>query len=66
MGMPVEQPINNGHTRAGTVGGILLVIFLRVDQAAIIHTVVLAAIGAVVSYTVSALLKYIIRKFFRK
>lgn len=47
-------------------GGTVLVILLRMDIQEIGHTVILATIGAVVSFTVSVLLRYIIRKFLRK
>ena len=56
----------NGNIKAGTVGGTLAAIFLNVDYNDITHTVSLAAIGAVVSFIVSAVLKIIIRNFFRK
>jgi len=62
----VESSFLNGNTKAGMAGGTVLVILLRMDIQEIGHTVILATIGAVVSFTVSVLLRYIIRKFLRK
>ena len=62
----MDQGSPGGDVKAGTVGGTLAAIFLGVDYSEISKTVSLAAIGAVVSFLVSALLKIIIRKFFRK
>ena len=42
-----------GPERAGTVGGTLLVVLLQLSAAQLLETVVLAAVGAVVSYGVS-------------
>jgi hypothetical protein len=64
--IPMDNNFLNGNTRAGTIGGAFLVILLRVDYREILHTALLAAIGAIVSYIVSIFLKYIIRKFLRK
>lgn len=66
MRITVESSFHNGNTWAGMAGGTILVILLRMDMQEIGHTVLLAAIGAVVSFTVSVLLRYIIRKFLRK
>lgn len=46
----------DGPTRAGTAGGTVLVL-LTLTGAAVLETVVLACIGAVVSYSVSLALK---------
>lgn len=62
----MENSIDNGSAKAGTVGGTLLVVLLKVDLAEMTHTVFLAVIGAVSSYAVSALIKFIIRKCVRK
>lgn len=54
---------HSGHngTVFGTVGGTLLSIFANVDVGDIAKTVVLAIVGAVVSFSVSLLLKKITR-----
>ena len=44
-------------TRAGTFGGTLLIIWVNLDTGDINRTITLAAIGAVVSFLVSVLLK---------
>lgn len=52
--------MNNG-TRAGTFGGTLLSVFVNLDSSDFLRTAVLAAIGAVVSFFVSLLLKWILK-----
>ena len=49
-------------TKAGTAGGTLLTIFGNISSQDIIKTVVLAGIGAVVSFTITITLKSIIKK----
>ena len=46
---------------AGTVGGTILAIVGVVDPGDMLKTAVLAAIGAVVSFIVSAILKYLFK-----
>ncbi|HWJ28475.1 MAG TPA: hypothetical protein VNS32_18155 [Flavisolibacter sp.] len=53
-------------TRAGTTGGTLLVILLQISSEELAKTGVLAAVGAVVSFSVSLLLKYLVRYIKRK
>ena len=53
------------HTKAGTAGGTLLTIFANIQSGDILKTAVLAAVGAVVSFGSTILLKIIIR-YFRK
>ena len=52
-------------TKAGTVGGKLLTIFYNIRSEDILKTIVLAGIGAVVSFVVSLFLKSIL-KYFKK
>ena len=47
----------NTGTKAGTVGGTLLTLFANINKDDIFKTIVLAGIGAVVSFCVSYLLK---------
>ena len=53
------------HAKAGTAGGTLLTIFANIQSGDILKTAVLAAVGAVVSFGSTMLLKTIIR-YFRK
>ena len=50
------------NTRAGTVGGLTLVLLIKLDASMLMETVVVACIGAVVSFSISVLLKWMIRK----
>ncbi len=56
----------DGSTKFGTAGGTLLIFFLNVSSAEMGKTVVLASIGAVVSFSVSLLLKLVVSKFRKK
>lgn len=49
--------------RAGTAGGILLSVLLQLSSDELLKTTVLAAIGAVVSFSVSKLLKWTLKQF---
>ena len=51
------------NTRAGTAGGTLLTIIANINCTDLLKTVVLAAIGAVVSFSVTLFLKHLIKKF---
>lgn len=51
------------HTKAGTAGGRLLSIFANIQSGDILKTVVLAAVGAAVSFGITTLLKTAIRYF---
>jgi hypothetical protein len=57
----MNHPQNNNGTIAGTLGGTLLSIFASVDVGDVAKTAVLAVVGAVVSFSVSLLLKKITR-----
>lgn len=52
-----------GSTRWGTAGGVFTVLALDISRADILKTVALAGLGAVVSFTVSLLLKYAFKKW---
>lgn len=58
--------VNGGGTKAGTAGGTLLSVLVNINSGDILHTCVLAAVGAVVSFTVSILLKVLFQRFKRK
>jgi len=56
------MPTNN-ETICGTMGGTFLSIIPNIHSADIIKTIVLAAAGAVVSFTISLMLKWIVKKY---
>jgi len=59
----MDGPLSGGSAKAGTAGGTLAVVLLQLLQSSeLVKTAVLAATGAAVSYLVSMLLKYALRK----
>ena len=52
----------NNHTLIGTAGGTFLSVVPNIQSADVLKTIVLATVGAVVSFTISLVLKYIIKK----
>jgi hypothetical protein len=48
--------------KAGTLGGTLLVIVIQIQQGELIKTAILASIGAVVSFGVTTLLRWVMKK----
>jgi len=59
--MDMNSP-SDGSTRTGTLGGTVLVILLQLDMAQLLETIVLAAVGAAVSFMVSILMKWLVQK----
>lgn len=59
--MSANQHIESG-TVLGTVGGTALTVVANISSQDITKTVVLAALGAVVSFTVSVVLKEAVKK----
>ncbi len=55
------QQYFNQSTKAGTVGGTLLTIFANITSDDLIKTAILAAIGAIASFSVTLILKIFIR-----
>jgi hypothetical protein len=53
----------NGHTTYGTLGGIITILLVNINAGDLIRTVVLAAVGAVVSLSVSHACNYWLRKW---
>lgn len=49
-------------TKAGTAGGTLLTIFTNMSSTDVLKTVILAGLGAIVSFTVTILLKAVIKR----
>ena len=58
----MEQPYFDNTTKAGTATGTLLIIFANINSADLVKTAVLAAVGAIVSFSATLLLKVIIRQ----
>lgn len=54
--------VSNNSTLVGTVGGTFLSVLPNVDSEDVFKTIVLAAVGALVSFTLSLLLKFIVKK----
>lgn len=61
----MNQQYFDNSTKAGTIGGTLLTILVNIKGADLVKTAILAAVGAVVSFTVTLVLKFLI-KFFKK
>lgn len=62
----MAEEINTSNTRIGTLGGMMVVLFFKVDMSEILHTALLAAVGAIASFGISVLLKFILQKFRKK
>ena len=52
-----------GHTKYGTLGGIITILLYNINTGDVIKTAVLAAIGASVSFIVSLGLRYCLRRW---
>jgi len=52
----------NNHTLMGTAGGTFLSVLPNLHSEDLLKTVILAALGAIVSFIISMLLKYLIKK----
>jgi mannitol-specific phosphotransferase system IIBC component len=60
--MSTHNNIESG-TILGTVCGTVLTVVVNIGSSDIFKTVALAALGAVVSFSVSLLLKWLVKKF---
>lgn len=49
-------------TKAGTAGGTLLTIIVNINSSDLLKTGILAAVGAVVSFSVTLFLKFLIKQ----
>ena len=54
--------MENTGTKAGTIGGTFLTVAANIQHGDVDKTIVLAAIGAIVSFSVSLLMKLLIIK----
>lgn len=64
--MKMAPGSSHAGTIAGTLSGTLLAFFGNIHSADVLSTSVLATIGAVVSFTISLLLKWISKKVKKK
>ena len=51
------------NTKAGTLGGTLLTIVANIQSPDLFKTAILAMVGAVVSFSVTLFLKFLIKRF---
>jgi len=58
----MQQPFFDSGIKMGTLSGTLLIIFMNIQQQDMLKTAVMAAIGAIVSFGVSLLLKVIFKR----
>lgn len=58
----MHQQYFDNTTKAGTAGGTLLTIFANISSEDIIKTIILAAVGAAVSFGVTIVLKKIVKR----
>jgi len=56
------QPFSGG-LRAGTAGGTLTIVLANIATADLFKTILLAAVGAAVSFSVSLLLRVLVRRW---
>lgn len=52
------DPNFTGHTKSGTFGGIIVILLDNINSGDISKTIILAGIGAVVSFIISLILRY--------
>lgn len=52
-----------GHTKYGTLGGIITIFVVNITSGDIVRTIVLTSVGALVSFTISFLLKYCLKRW---
>ena len=51
-----------GNIKNGTIGSTLLVLLIHIDTEELLSTIILAAIGAIVSFMISVILERVFRK----
>ena len=61
----MADPLFTGHTKYGTLGGIITIFLVNINSGDILRTIVLTSIGAIVSFTMSCLLKYCLEKWLK-
>ena len=58
----MNQHYFDSTTRTGTAAGTLLTIFANINSADLVKTGILAAVGAIVSFCVTILLKALVKR----
>jgi hypothetical protein len=53
---------SDGNIKSGTIGGTAVVLLLQLTGSEVMKTALLAAVGAAVSFLVSLLMKWLLRK----
>ena len=56
-------PSFSGHLGAGTAGGTLTIVLANIPTGDVLKTAILAAVGAVVSFSISLLLRMLVRRW---
>jgi hypothetical protein len=51
-----------GNIKTGTISSTLLVLLFKIDTEDLLSTIILASIGAVVSFTISVLMERVFKK----
>ena len=62
----VENLSNAGSTKMGTAGGLAAVLLFSISSGELLKTAILAGFGAIVSFTVSVAIKWLLPKLRRK
>jgi hypothetical protein len=50
------------NTKSGIIGGTLLSVYINISWNDIMFTIIMASVGAVVSFIISLLLRWVVRK----
>lgn len=59
------KEVFDSTTKTGTAGGTLLTILANISGQDILKTIILAAIGAVVSFLITLVMKFLVKRFRR-
>lgn len=59
------KEVFDSTTKTGTAGGTLLTILANISGQDILKTIILAAIGAVVSFLITLVMKFLMKKFWK-
>ncbi len=55
--------LQDPHTLRGTVGGTIMVLILQINGEQLLSTAILTATGALVSFCMSVLCRYLLKRF---
>lgn len=58
----MDNPFVTAPVKAGTAGGVLTILITQISSADILKTAILTSVGAIVSFSVSMLLKWVVKK----